>query len=74
MPDFDDPVTFRRWATKVHRASLIGLAILAFALAWLGFWIGGVWGLVIGGVIGLVAAFGGMVAVTLLWAMSQDGA
>jgi hypothetical protein len=74
MPELNDPAAFRRWATKIHQASLIVLAILALACAALGYWIGGVLGLILGAVIGAALAFGGAVAVTLLWAMSQDSA
>jgi hypothetical protein len=74
MPDLDDPATFRLWATRVRRASLVVLVALALGCAGIGYLFAGVWGLVIGGIIGHVVAFGGLVAVSLLWAMSQDGA
>jgi hypothetical protein len=74
MPSTDDSAAFRRWATKVYQATLIGLAILALACIVLGYWIGGIWGLILGAVIGAALAFGGAVALTLLYAMSQDSA
>jgi hypothetical protein len=74
VPDLNDPDTFRSWATKVHRASLVGLVLLALACTAFGHYAAGFWGLVIGAVIGIVIAFGGIFAVTLLWALSQDGA
>jgi len=72
MPD--DAVGFRKRSTALFGAFVVGLVLVAVAIAALGWWLGGWWGLAGGATIGAVVLVGGLVAGTLLWAMTQDSA
>ncbi len=74
MNDQTDPAAFRRQATIVYKATMIGLVVFVLGCAWFGWRFWGVWGVVVATVIGLFVAAGAAVAFTLLYAMSQDGA
>ena len=74
MPKSKDADAFRRWASRAYRAAMALLLVLAFACGGLGYHIAGIWGAAIGLFVGFVLAAGGAIGLTLLIAMSQDGA
>ena len=75
MTNPDDPAgSFRRKSSRAYRICVALLAIVAVAVVVLGWWIGGWWGLAAGLAIGVTIFIGGVIAGTLLWAMTQDSA
>jgi hypothetical protein len=70
----EPPATFRRKSTRAYRAFVVVLMVVALGLLALGWWIGGWWGLLVAAVVAVVVVVGGLVAGTLIWAMTQDGA
>jgi hypothetical protein len=49
------------------------VALVGGGSLWLGWRMGGGFGLVVGGVVGVVAVCGVLLAAALLWALSHDG-
>jgi hypothetical protein len=65
--------SFRRKATRGFRVFVGFLALIAAGIIALGWWIGRWWGLLGGAAISAVVVVGGLIAGTLIWAMTQDG-
>lgn len=65
---------FRRGSTLAYRAFVVFMAVVAIGIAFVGWWLGRWWGLLGGVAIGTAVLGGGLVAGTLVWAMTQDGA
>jgi hypothetical protein len=70
----DSSSAFRRRSTWAYTACIALLAMVAAGLVALGWWIGGSWGLVGGVAVGATVFIGGLIAGTMLWAMTQDSA
>lgn len=64
---------FRRQATSAYNAAKIVMVLIVPGCAWIGWWIGGAWGLVPGIVLGGVLTGCVWIAVSLLYVLSQDG-
>jgi hypothetical protein len=70
----DDPSAgFRRNATRGYKAFVAFLVAVAVGILALGWWVGRWWGLAGGAAVAAVVVVGGLIAGTLLWAMTQDG-
>lgn len=72
-PD-DSSAAFRQNATWVFGIFVVFMVAIAVGLSVLGWWLAGWWGLVGGVVIGVLVLAGGLIAGTMMWAMTQDGA
>ena len=61
------------WTTSAYNAAKIVMVLIVPGCAWIGWWIGGAWGLVPGIVLGGVLTGCVWIAVSLLYVLSQDG-
>lgn len=74
MSQEDASAAFRQNSTRGFRVFVVTLVTLGVGILALGWWLGSWWGLAAGAAIAAVMVGGGLIAGTMLWAMTQDSA